>query len=199
MERGGVAGKAIAWRQTARALRILVVVGGVVLLGAATTAGATTSPSPTQSTPSPASASSSSGASASPGAKPAPPSFNGASTLRIGWLADPDNVNPFVGTNASAYTVWYMNYDTLVGLKAADLTPDRTTGLATDWSSSEGGKVWTFVLRHGVNWQDGRPLTASDVAFTINDIVDNQNATWITYVQNVSKAIAVDAYHVRVM
>ena len=88
-------------------------------------------------------------------------------TLRLGWLAEPDNLNPFVGTTMAAYTVWYMNYDTLVGLNAADLTPDRTTGLASDWTH-QGGKVWTSRIRRNVTWQDGRPLTARDVAFTIN-------------------------------
>jgi peptide/nickel transport system substrate-binding protein len=160
---------------------VLALVAGVVLLGTTATAGAASSPSP------------------SPSAKPAPPSFSDSATLRLGWLGDPDNLNPFIGTTSSAYTIWYMNYDTLVGLNAADLTPDRTTGLATAWSSSQGGKVWTFALRHDVTWQDGRPLTASDVAFTINDIVDNQNATWISYVQNVTRAVVVDAYHVRLI
>ena len=56
--------------------------------------------------------------------------------------------------------------------------------------------MWTFTIRHGVTWQDGVPLTARDVAFTINLIVKNQNPTWITYVQNVKKAVASTPYHV---
>ena len=137
---------------------------------------------------------------ASPSPSPsAPPAFSGSSTLRVGWLADPDNLNPFIGTTSSAYTVWYMNYDTLVGLNAADLTPSRDTGLASAWSHSPDGKTWDFTIRPGVTWQDGEPLTAADVAFTINLIVHNQNATWIAYVHNVSKAVALDAHHVRLV
>ena len=35
--------------------------------------------------------------------------------------------------------------------------------LATEWEPSEDGKTWTFTLRSGVQFQDGRPLTAADV------------------------------------
>jgi len=178
-----VKSKASGWASKVRTARFITLLAVAVLLGTTATAGATSSPSP----------------SSSPDSTPSPLSFGSATTLRLGWLADPDNLNPFIGTTASAYTVWYMNYDTLVGLNAADLTPDRTTGLATSWNATKGGRVWTFTLRHNATWQDGRPLTASDVAFTVNLIVDNKNATWISYVQNVSKAVAVDAYHVRLI
>ena len=177
--------KDTAWSKTARALRVLALIGAAVLLVTTGTAGATSSASPS---PSP-----------SASRKPAPPVSGNATTLRLGWLADPDNLNPFIGTTASAYTIWYMNYDTLVGLNAADLTPDPATGLATSWAPSHGGKVWTFTLRHNATWQDGVPLTARDVAFTINFIVDNQNPTWDSYVSSVTKAVAVDAYHVRLV
>jgi hypothetical protein len=58
------------------------------------------------------------------------PSINGKVVLRLGWLADADNLNPFIGTNSSAFTIWYMNYDSLVGLSPVDLSPEKTTGLA---------------------------------------------------------------------
>ncbi len=38
--------------------------------------------------------------------------------------------------------------------------------LAKSWKTSADGRTWTFKLRDGVTWQDGRPLTARDVAFT---------------------------------
>ena len=119
--------------------------------------------------------------------------------LRLGWLAGPDNLNPFIGTNSSAFTVWYMNYDTLVGLNTTDLTPNRTTGLATGWSTSADGKDWTFQIRHDATWQDGRPLTARDVAWTYNDIVANDIANWTGYTANIAKATAVGDYTVRIV
>lgn len=38
--------------------------------------------------------------------------------------------------------------------------------LAKSWKRSPDGRTWTFTLRDGIEWHDGRPLTARDVAFT---------------------------------
>jgi hypothetical protein len=88
--------------------------------------------------------------------------------LRVGWLSDPENLNPFVFAPASASELRLLNYDSLVGLDAATLTPMKgaeSTGLATDWSISPDGKTWTFTLRDDAAWQDGHgPVTARDVA-----------------------------------
>jgi peptide/nickel transport system substrate-binding protein len=40
--------------------------------------------------------------------------------------------------------------------------------LATSWAWSDSNKVLTFVIRQGVNFSDGTPMTAADVAFTFN-------------------------------
>jgi ABC-type transport system substrate-binding protein len=37
---------------------------------------------------------------------------------------------------------------------------------------SKDGRVYTFTLRHGVRFQNGRELTADDVAYTINRVLD---------------------------
>jgi peptide/nickel transport system substrate-binding protein len=130
-------------------------------------------------------------------ASPSP--ANGKVILRLGWTAGPDNLNPFIGTTASAFTVWYMNYDTLVGLNTTDVTPNKTTGLATGWTTSTDGKVWTFTIRQNAKWQDGQPLTARDVAWTYNDIVKNDIANWTSYTTNMVKATAVGDYTVRIV
>ncbi|MEW6244870.1 MAG: ABC transporter substrate-binding protein [Bacillota bacterium] len=40
--------------------------------------------------------------------------------------------------------------------------------LAESWSILDGGRRYVFQLRKGVKWQDGKPFTARDVAFTLN-------------------------------
>jgi peptide/nickel transport system substrate-binding protein len=120
--------------------------------------------------------------------------------LKVGWLAEPDNLNPFIGTLSSAFSVWYMNYDPLVGLSYADLTPtkgDKALGLAIGWTVSPDQKTWTFTLRKNARWQDGQPVTAADVAFTYNYIIDNDLSNFTSYTQSIAHVAAVDPYTVR--
>ena len=48
--------------------------------------------------------------------------------------------------------------------------------LATDYSVSEDGLIWTFHIRDDVKFTDGEPLTASDVAFTFNTALATPNS-----------------------
>lgn len=48
--------------------------------------------------------------------------------------------------------------------------------LATEYSVSDDGMQWTFKIRDDVKFTDGEPLTAADVAFTINKIVSEPAA-----------------------
>lgn len=41
--------------------------------------------------------------------------------------------------------------------------------LATSYKLSPDKKTWTFTLRHGVTFSDGKPMTSADVAFSINE------------------------------
>lgn len=43
--------------------------------------------------------------------------------------------------------------------------------LATDYACSPDGLVWTFDIRDDVVFSDGEPLTAADVAFTVNGAI----------------------------
>ena len=72
-----------------------------------------------------------------------------------------------------------------------------STGLATDWTVSDDGLTWTFTIRKNAKWDDGVPLTAKDVAFTYNFIIDNpdQTSNLTAYTNLIDKATAVDDYH----
>ncbi len=45
--------------------------------------------------------------------------------------------------------------------------------LATDYLCSSDGLVWTFTIRDDVVFSDGEPLSARDVAFTVNAVIDS--------------------------
>ncbi len=109
--------------------------------------------------------------------------------LRIGITQDVDSLNPFVGYSVPAYEVYHLNYDMLVGYAPnGDVRPE----VADSWSTSPDGLVWTFKIHPGMKWQDGQPVTAKDVAFTYNYIIDNDLSAFSTYTVNMKKAVAVD-------
>lgn len=57
--------------------------------------------------------------------------------------------------------------------------PDLTLRpvLATSWTASDDGRVWSFELRQGVRFHDGRTLSASDVVASFARLVDRANPT----------------------
>ncbi len=123
------------------------------------------------------------------------PSPAGAVVLKVGWINEPDNLNPFIGTSTSSFLIFHLNYDMLTGYRARDVAP--APELATSWSSSDGGKVWTFKLRPHVTWQDGVPFTAADVAFTYEYIIRNNLAAYTSYTTGIQRVVAVDPLTVR--
>jgi len=134
-------------------------------------------------------------------ASPSPSPSAGKIVLRVGWIMDPDSLNPFIGINLTSYQIWNLNYDLLVGLDAATLVPTRgaeATGLATDWNVSPDGKTWTFTLRRNAVWQDGHgAVTAADVAFTYNYVIDNDLAAYTPYTAGLKRVEALDDHTVR--
>lgn len=125
----------------------------------------------------------------------------GKVVYKVGWTRQPDNLNPFIGFESPSFEMWYLTYDSLVGYDPKTLAPSKgenATGLATDWSVSDDGLTWTFTLRQNAKWDDGVPLTAKDVAFTYNLIVNNpeQTSNLTAYTNLITKATAVDDYTV---
>ena len=59
------------------------------------------------------------------------------------------------------------------GLLAYDLDFNPKPALATEWSVSPDGLTYTFKLRKGVKWHDGRDFTAEDVAYSIKLLKEN--------------------------
>jgi peptide/nickel transport system substrate-binding protein len=49
--------------------------------------------------------------------------------------------------------------------------------LAESWKPNGDGSVWTFKIRQGVKFHDGTPMTAQDVASSINALSDPKNGS----------------------
>lgn len=84
----------------------------------------------------------------------------------IPWQMD-DNPTIFVSVNI---------YDSLVRV-----SPDGTQlepGLATEWKASDDGLSYTFTLRDGVKFSDGKDLTAEDVKASLDAARGSEKSSW---------------------
>ena len=100
----------------------------------------------------------------SPSASPRPV------VLRIGWIGGPEAVDPVRGQSAQERLIVHLTHDLLTGYRADDM--GSRPELAESWTRSEDGLTWTFKLREGAVWQDGKPVTAQDVVFTYTWVMD---------------------------
>lgn len=89
--------------------------------------------------------------------------------LQAGMQTDPVGLDPHLTNATSTRNMLENVYDTLVMF---DSSGRIVPGLAESWEISDDGLRWTFTLRQGVVFHDGTPLSASDVAFSINRIRD---------------------------
>lgn len=93
-------------------------------------------------------------------------------TLTVGVTQDVDSPNVTVGYTVAAYELWNLQYATLTDKAADDF--HTIPGLAESWDASADGLTYTYHLRDGLKWSDGQPLTAEDVAWTVNTSRDQE-------------------------
>jgi peptide/nickel transport system substrate-binding protein len=99
----------------------------------------------------------------------------GGGTLIYGSMWEPSALNPIVAPDVVTKWILEMIFDGLVAINdKMEIIPE----LATSWDISPDGTVYTFKLRKDVKWHDGQDLTANDVKFTYDTIIDpNQPKT----------------------
>jgi peptide/nickel transport system substrate-binding protein len=114
-------------------------------------------------------------------------------TFTVAMDNEVDSFNPFLGIEAESFEMWALMYDYLTGYSMKDMSVEPT-GLAEEWEESEDGLTWTFSVREGVTFSDGEPLTADDIAYTFNRVLDGgpEAATWGSYLTSVETITAPD-------
>jgi ABC-type transport system substrate-binding protein len=85
--------------------------------------------------------------------------------ITVGTLGTIGSLDPRHGFSPIALEVWNLEYPTLTSLDPKTLDP--APGLAASWSPAPSGKGWIYNLAPGLTWSDGQPVTAEDVAYSI--------------------------------
>jgi peptide/nickel transport system substrate-binding protein len=85
-------------------------------------------------------------------------------------VSDPRTFNPVLAQETTSTGAIGSLFDGLTEDNGE--TTETEPALAESWTTSPDGRTWTFVLREGLQWSDGEPVTADDVVFTFHVIYD---------------------------
>ena len=91
-------------------------------------------------------------------------------TLTETFKDDVSTLDPAIGYDWQNWSMIKSLFSRLIDYKpgTTELTPD----LAESYAISSDGLTYTFKLRHGVKFHNGREMTADDVAYSYNRTVD---------------------------
>ena len=119
-------------------------------------------------------------------------------TFYLHMAAEPKTLDAFTSrTDAYAGAITGQIFDTLLDRDKDTYAPKPS--LAESYEVSANGKEFTFKLRKGVTFTDGKPLTAADVKFSFDAIFDDkyQVIDIRPYYENIDRCEVVDDHTVK--
>ena len=95
-------------------------------------------------------------------------------TIRIATTVPAAAIDPVTVADGGGLLMLQQVGDFLC-ISGADLR--LRPGLATSWKPNNDGSVWTFALRKGVKFHNGKAMMADDVVATIDRLADPKNSS----------------------
>jgi peptide/nickel transport system substrate-binding protein len=90
-------------------------------------------------------------------------------TLRFGNTVPVPAIDPHIVTDEAGMMAALLLYDPLLYAEPGSMEP--RPHLAESWEVSPDGTIYRFRLRRGIRFQNGEPLTAADVAFSMDRVL----------------------------
>ena len=110
-------------------------------------------------------------------------------TVVIGGQSDLVTLDPGNMYEPYANMISYAAYDMLYRVKSGTMgTPEPS--VATGYTVDSTGTVYTFTLRDDVVFASGNKLTAKDVAWSVNRVLNMKDSNAYSNVKNVTKVEA---------
>jgi peptide/nickel transport system substrate-binding protein len=108
--------------------------------------------------------------------------------IKMGMQADPTSLDPQKQSLTAIWKVCEHIYSQLTKIQ-----PDLSVApeLAESWTVSDDGLTYTFKLRQGVKFHNGRPVVAADVKYSYERLVDP--ATAATAASNLASMASIEA------
>ncbi|MCA9912875.1 MAG: ABC transporter substrate-binding protein [Anaerolineae bacterium] len=117
-------------------------------------------------------------------------------TLRAAWQSEWESLDPHVASSEATFQVLNNVLETLTFF---DNDMNLIPWLAESWERSDDGLTWTFYLREGVLFSNGREMTADDVVWSLQRLIDPEVASGNAWRIGTDTIIeAVDTYTVAI-
>ncbi len=117
-------------------------------------------------------------------------------SLTIAQGVEPPGLDPTTATSAAIPRVVYGNV--LEGLVRIERDGKIAPALASEYRISKDGKEYTFILKKGVKFHDGKPFDAEDVKFTFERLMDPKtNIPNIKYYRDIESVEVADSHTVK--
>ncbi|TGK00326.1 ABC transporter substrate-binding protein [Leptospira langatensis] len=98
-------------------------------------------------------------------------------TFRIYSSQYPKSLNGYLENFTTVSEIFQLMFEPL--MRRNPITLDPLPRLASSWKISPDKKRFTFTLDRNAKWSDGKPVTAQDVLFTYQTLMDPKNNTAI--------------------
>ncbi len=118
------------------------------------------------------------------------------SMLRVAWMSEPKTLDP-VGPSDNP-TLWALHnvHDCLV--RVSDDSTYIEPDLAESWEISDDLLTYTFQLRKGITFHNGKEVTAKDVVFSLERTRDPEQCPYSDMFKPIEEIVALDKYTVEI-
>lgn len=92
----------------------------------------------------------------------------------LGIGSDPSIVNPLYANDRVSLTLTHILYDNVYNVKKGEIIYD---GLAESMTPSDDNLTYTLKLKENLKWHDGEAITADDLIYTYDVVLDEKQQT----------------------
>lgn len=118
-------------------------------------------------------------------------------TLRVAYSDVPDSFDPGVAALGGSHLAIEHMYSTLTEL---DSRGNVVPSLAQSWEVSPDDLTYTFHLHRNVSFHNGEPLTAADVKFTLDRLLNPKTGyPFPLYVNTISRSEVLNTHTIKVI
>jgi peptide/nickel transport system substrate-binding protein len=117
-------------------------------------------------------------------------------TITLGISKELALMNPLINTSSTEARIRELMFEPLL---ARDLKGALQPRLAESWEVSKDGKLYTFRLRKGVKFHNGKEMTADDIKYAIDYTLNPKNGAYgFNDLEAVERAEVADKYTLRI-